>query len=101
MDEKNLEHVKSQIDELNKLCDEVVPRASEEDRRKERLGVLLLRLQENDLEPRFIRRLEKWLLADHESLNYYVDFMSLTALLHLHFHPEQAVKGVPFSPHHS
>lgn len=47
-----------------------------------RLGQMILRLQDGDLEQRYVHRLEKWLLADQEALKYYVEFSHLCADLH-------------------
>lgn len=59
------------------------------DSRYERLGMMLLQLQDGELEERYFLRMEKWLLCDPTALRYYVDFQSLTALLHMHFNPQK------------
>ena len=47
-----------------------------------RLGQLILRLQDGDLEKRYVLRFEKWLLTDRDALEYYVDFTNICAGLH-------------------
>ena len=47
-----------------------------------RLGQLILRLQDGDLERRYVLRFEKWLLTDQDALEYYVDFTNICAGLH-------------------
>lgn len=85
---EKLQSIQSQIDELNNLLSEVIEPVPPPSPRLERLGILLLKLQDGQLEDRFVRRLEKWLRADPEAMEYYLEFMMLSALLHLHFHPE-------------
>ena len=58
-----------------------------EAKKEERLGVLLLKAQDDVLENRYLLRMQKWLLCDENALRYYVDFQHLTALLHFHFNP--------------
>jgi hypothetical protein len=101
MNPEDIEQLKSQIDDLNTLLSEVVEPQSDQSRRRERLAVLLLKLQDGQLDQRVVRRLEKWLLADPDSLEYYVDFMSLCALLRLHFSPDLSGKFVPELANHS
>jgi hypothetical protein len=60
-----------------------------EDKKNERLGVMLLKLQDGDLEERYQHRMEKWLACDPNALRYYVDFQQLSALLYLHFNPNR------------
>lgn len=98
--------LKKQIDELNRLCDDMSEDAhltrldddgdfvetnqsanDPEEIKRIRLGQLILRLQDDDLEPKFVRRLEQWLLADRFALNYYVEFSWLCAELHCLFNP--------------
>lgn len=96
MQEKDIDILKKQLDELNYLIDETArPVDSEDDlesKKRTRLGILILKMQDNLLPPRFIRRLEKWLMADRDSLDYYVDFMQLTAMLHFYHKPDLAEK---------
>lgn len=85
---EKLRSIQSQVDELNRLLAEVIESAPPPSSRLERLGILLLKLQDDQLEDKLIRRLEKWLQADSEALEYYLEFMMLSALLRFHFHPE-------------
>lgn len=94
MNEKEIQLFQSQIDELNDLCGEVLSISEEGDSHKERLGVMILKMQDEVLEPRYVRRLEKWLLSDPKALEYYIDFALLSANLYLHFHPEAGRKAL-------
>jgi hypothetical protein len=62
---------------------------SPEEKKYERLGVMVLKAQDGVLEPRYILRMEKWLTCDPKALQYYVDFQSLTAMLYIHFDPDR------------
>lgn len=101
MDQEDIKELKSQIDSLNDLLSEVVEPESEQSRRQERLAVQLLKLQDGQLDQRVVNRLGKWLLADSDSLEYYIDFMMLTALLRIHFNPDLGSRFVPELAHHS
>lgn len=91
--DKDLDKLQQQIDDLNRLIDETIRREdfSEletlQDKRNERLGILLLKMQDGFLETRHFHRLEQWLRADETARRYYVEFIGLSALLHLHFNP--------------
>lgn len=63
--------------------------ANPEEKKYERLGVMILKAQDGELERRHVLRMEKWLLSDPQALRYYVDFQSLSAMLYLHFNPER------------
>jgi hypothetical protein len=92
---EEIEQLKSQIDDLNALLSEAIKPQTAWSARQERLSILLLKLQDGLLNQRIFHRLEKWLLADRDSLEYYLDFMMLSALLHIHFGPERTD---PFQP---
>jgi hypothetical protein len=55
---------------------------------------MLLKLQDGDLEERYQHRLEKWLACDQSALRHYVDFQTLTAMLHMYFNPNQFSKSM-------
>ena len=57
--------------------------------RQEQLGIMILKAQDGVLEDRYLRRMEKWLLCDQVAMRYYVDFQSLSAMLSMHFNPDQ------------
>ncbi|MBN2513514.1 MAG: hypothetical protein JXB18_11300 [Sedimentisphaerales bacterium] len=62
-----------------------------------RLGQLILRMQDGELEKRYLHRLEKWLMADPEAFDYYVQFTWLCTSLYMLYNPrktwlEQAAK---------
>ena len=65
---------------------------STEDRKYERLGTLLLKMQDGVLEKRSILRMGKWLSCDACALQSYIDFQSLTALLYEHFNKHRFEK---------
>lgn len=69
------------------------PSLSPEEKKQERLGVMLLQMQDGELERRYVLRMEKWLSSDPKALRYYVDFQSLTAMLHIHFNPDRFSKN--------
>lgn len=94
MDPKEIESIQSQIDELNHLLAEATEPVYSPLKRLERLGILLLKLQDGELEGKFVHRLEKWLRADPEALTYYVDFMMLCAVLRCYFCPDLGIKGL-------
>lgn len=100
MKPEEIEHIKSQIDELNASLAELVEPASPKERRRQRLGDLFLRLQDGQLPEQSFRHLERRLLTDREALDYYVEFMHLSAMLHLHYHPDWVEHALPFA-HHS
>ena len=98
---EDINNIQSEINDLNRLCDETLrtpdlqPPADLKTRRMERLGILILKLLDGILERRFILRLEKWLLADADARQYYVEFIQLTALLHHYYHPERFKTTLP------
>lgn len=91
IDKDKIESFQSQIDELNELCAEALSMPEEYAGRNERLGVMILKLQDGTLEKRYALRLEKWLLSDPEAFEYYIDFINLTADLHLHYNPDSCL----------
>ena len=92
MEDDKIESFQSQIDELNKLCSEVISGPEEYTGWQERLGTMILKLQDGTLEKRYALRLEKWLLSDPEAFAYYIDFVNLLADLHMHYCPESFAK---------
>lgn len=91
-DKDKIDSFQLQIDELNELCAEVLSAPQECKSWNERLGMMILKLQDGTLEKRYALRLEKWLLSDPEAFEYYIDFTNLTAELHMHFCPESLEK---------
>ena len=54
---------------------------------QQRLGIMILKLQDDQLQQKYLSRLENWLLADPQALNFYVEFTQLTAGLQcMHSH---------------
>jgi len=102
---KKIGKLQKMVNSLLGLCadsraDEVFGdlRQTPEDTKRERLGVLILKIQDGVLEERDLRRMEKWLSSDPQTLRYYVDFQFLTAALYFHFNPERFSKN-PISEH--
>lgn len=86
--------IQSEVDGLNRLLGESLSAASwtpadPKSRLRQRLGILILKMLDGVLERRYMLRLEKWLLVDADARRYYVEFMHLEALLHMHYHPER------------
>jgi len=54
-----------------------------------RLGQLILRMHDGDLEKRYIHRLERWLMADPDALDYYVQFAWLCSCLYMLYNPRK------------
>lgn len=92
----DIENIQSEINKLNQLCEDSLSSIFESEpanpkaRRWQRLGVFILKLLDGVLERRYVLRLEKWLRADADARRYYIDFMHLTALLHMHYNPEDS-----------
>jgi len=63
--------------------------ASPQEKKYERLGIMILKAQDGELERRYLLRMEKWLLSDPHALRYYIDFQNLSAMLHVHFNPSR------------
>ena len=53
--------------------------------RYEKLGALILRLQDGELEKKYLMRLEKWMLADIDAVRYYVEFTNLCGMLRMFY----------------
>lgn len=84
--EDKIDALRAQIDELNSLVDEPLDDEFEQDRVSDkylRLGQLILRMQDGDLERRYVLRLEKWLMSDQDAMNYYVEFSEICAGLRM------------------
>lgn len=92
---EEIENLQSEIDKLNRLCEDALGHPFEsapEDfspRHRERLGIFILKLLDGVLERRTFLRLEKWLLSDTSARHYYIDFMTLTTMLHLYYNPDR------------
>ncbi len=88
-----IESIKSQLDELCDLYDGSFegpggisfPPVS----KQFRLGQMILRLLDGDLEERYARRLFKWLEADRTCLNYYVEFIHLCIMLKMLYNQDK------------
>ncbi len=85
-----IDKLQSEVDDLLGLCAEAggVDDPSVlglQENKQLRLGVMILKMQDGDLEPRYVQRLGKWLGCDEQALRYYVDFQGITAMLSCHF----------------
>ena len=98
-----IDKLQQEVDELVDLCadsgagdlmEEYSP--TDEEKKYERLGVMILKMQDGVLEKRYFLRMEKWLLADSEALRYYVDFQQLSAVLYDHFNKSRFRKVLDF-----
>lgn len=101
---RQVEKLQKAVNNLLGLCTEAGDKAvqkdgdlSPEDSRHERLGVMLLQVQDGVLEERYFRRMEKWLLCDEAAMRYYIDFQSLTAMLQMHFNENKFGKMLDFT----
>ena len=56
---------------------------TKEEKDKLRLGEMILKLQDDELEERYFLRMEKWLMCDEKALRHYVEFMQVCAGLYL------------------
>jgi hypothetical protein len=50
-----------------------------------RLGEMILKLQDGELEERYFLRMQKWLMCDEKALRYYLEFMGVCAGLYHNF----------------
>ena len=87
---QKIDKLQSEVDELLGLCAEAggvddLSILGPQAKKQLRLGTMVLQMQDGDLEPRYVRRLEKWLNCDEQALRYYVDFQDITAMLSCHF----------------
>ena len=101
---RQIEKLQNMVNNLLGLCAETGAETTQEEAdlssentQHERLGVMLLQLQDGLLKERYVRRMEKWLLCDKDALRYYVDFQNLTALLHMHFNENKFGKMLDFT----
>ncbi|MCF7954525.1 MAG: hypothetical protein K9M75_01870 [Phycisphaerae bacterium] len=91
-------HFKDQIDKLTAIINSAVGRnktdacqshsfgvkpakTSRQDLESQRLGVMILKMQDGLLEQRYVSRLGKWLSTDENALRYYIEFNQLSAML--------------------
>ena len=95
---KRIDTLQGQIDHLNQLIDETTqmhnerkPKALSE-RKHQRLGVMLLKLQDGELSRRGFERLEKWIVTDPAIRDYYINFMDLCGLLRMYYRPVELEK---------
>ena len=99
-------HFKDQIDKLTAIINSAVGRKKTDDIQSEpsipqtekksrrdleyqRLGEMILKMQDGHLEQRYISRLGKWLSCDELALRYYVEFNQLSAMLRIFYGNKQ------------
>jgi len=89
---EQVDKIQKEIDELVRLCAENGAEALQEalgEDKFAKLGFLLLKMQEDDLEDRQFEALQRWLRSDEEALRFYIDFQTLSAMLYSHFDAER------------
>ncbi|MBW8014830.1 MAG: hypothetical protein FVQ82_01465 [Planctomycetes bacterium] len=62
---------------------------SRQDIEYQRLGEMILKMQDERLDQRYISRLGKWLSCDEQALRYYVEFNQLSAMLRMFYSNKQ------------
>lgn len=99
-------HFKDQIDKLTAIINSAIGREktdftqsdsygshseknSGQDVKYERLSEMILKMQDGQLEQRYVSRLGKWLLCDEQALRYYVEFCNLSTMLYMTFSEKQ------------
>ena len=75
---EEIDKMQSDINQLLDLCAETNQPAGTDN---QELGELILMAQDDDLDEKGYKLLEKRLTEDNESLEYYVDFQWLTVML--------------------
>ena len=70
-----------------------------EDQQQE-LGVMILKMHDNELEQKGCSRLQKWLTTDRRALRFYVDFTQMCASLRNLFGKTQAQPEKPMAKTH-
>lgn len=94
--QKRIEDIQKEIDELIRFCGEAAGAdfadESLESNKFSKLGYLILRLQDGDLNDRCIQTLGQWLCSDKEALDYYIEFQNLSSLLHGYFNTQRQEK---------
>ena len=97
---KKIDKLQFEVNELLDLCGETgaIPEESpsEDNTKYLRLGEMILKAQDGELEQRTLLRMEKWLMCDEQALRYYVDFQNLSVLLYEHFHKSRFAKILDF-----
>lgn len=96
---RKIDKLQSEVDDLLDLCTEAgveYEPTGPEAVKKQRLYVMILKMQDDQLHPRHVHRLGKWLACDNKTLREYVDFQHLTAMLHDHFKPGRFDKILNF-----
>ena len=98
---REIDKLQKEVDHLLEMCaeggaDELVQddAPTAQDKKHERLGVMVLKMQDGQLDQRYFLRFEKWLLADPDALHYYIDFQNLSALLHIHYNKSRFSKMI-------
>ncbi len=98
---RKINKLQAEIDEMLELCDQAGATSQEEpvtaeEKKHERLGVMIMKAQDGVLEERYLLRMEKWLACDPAALRYYLEFQNLTALLYEHFDKNRLSRFIDF-----
>ena len=93
---RQIEKLQQMVNRLLGLCKEAGAEVEIEeaphdysDRKYEKLGVFILKSEDGVLSKRSTKVMDKWITRDEEARRYYVDFIELTLMLHLHFQPRK------------
>lgn len=76
---------------LSETSMQPAPRQSRQDLEYQRLGEMILKMQDGVLEQKYMSRLGKWLSCDEKALRYYVEFNQLSALLRSFYGKKQKI----------
>jgi len=99
-------YFKDQIDRLTEIINSAVgrnkadkplspaPKQSSQDRDYQRLGEMILKMQDGVLEHKYVSRLGKWLSCDERALKYYVEFNQLSAMLRSLYSKKQITEEI-------
>ncbi len=87
---EKIDKLQSEVDDLLDLCADAggvadLEAFALEDQKQQRLGTMILQMQDGVLERRYVHRFEQWLLCDRRALRYYIDFQQLSAALYCHY----------------
>lgn len=99
---RQIEKLQKMVNNLLGLCREAGAGAKIDEipydtshRKHEKLGVLILKLQDGVSSKRSNKKLQNWIACDEEARLYYIDFIKLTILLQMHFQPGKFTQSFP------
>ena len=101
----NPENIKAQIEKLTRIVNSVLNRpplskhkptipnkdiGDTSSLKKSRITQMTLKLQDGDLEQKYVSRFCNWLSNDREALKYYVEINYLSAMLKMYYNNKQS-----------